>query len=590
MGLLSRAVVKNRYASLTQIAPWFGVTEPDTQLHHGHMRALATGRVDIAKLAAFTEHRVEDIENAALRIGRPNPGGVFDEYIATHSWRFCPSCFWEGRPHRRSWLVPFVTACTEHGCELIDQCQFCHHPYGALLPLTPYCACCQKSPVPTPATSQELECAKAIESQIDDSSGLKRLLDRLMTAWLLSTPETLRPHHRFSPQLKPVSVIRPIVDRIWHAAKDTESLANALNAQMAEMTQRWRRLPSASTLMNRRLVELNADLPSPGTGTGQRDGLSSKESWMVPLQAAAVASGLSEFIIRGLADAGCIRSELFSEVGNDRRRHRFRMIDLDSLNEVIEELFQVATTVQGQTGLAPILMTPLHEVITGSRAGKISIFKGNGDAVADLKVRFNQTSTYARRAEKPADALTAQETAELLGTYHAVVANLSELGFIKRHPAGTSRRLLIDKGSVHAFNKKYVAVGTLAERYNINPTNLAEKLLSFGIQREPWSTLVAIYQRSALSSVNMDEVINRQTYETRTGRKSTVDISSVRDPRIVRLIQLVDAHGGATNFTRKYGGSIGNLSLILRERKTFGDLAARRMAARVGLPVNYFDQ
>ncbi len=97
--------------------------------------------------------------------------------------RYCPLCMKEdGNPYfRKRWRVSFVTACTKHGCFLVDSCQQCG------LPLTPkrwhpengylYCHSCG------------FDLISAVPEQIkQDSYGLKAIedLQKIMaTGWVL---------------------------------------------------------------------------------------------------------------------------------------------------------------------------------------------------------------------------------------------------------------------------------------------------------------------------------------------------------------------------------------------------------------------
>ncbi|CAN0179119.1 unnamed protein product, partial [Chrysoparadoxa australica] len=210
-GLLSQAVVGNSYTSLGLLAQYFGVTDRPGGLSRVDLRHLAVGAVDTGQLAQFTEHTPEQIQAAALKLGPPCPGGRYDEYVSMHRWRYCPACIQSGKPHQRLWLLPFSTACPEHGCELVDACQDCDRPNAVNVVLMPHCAGCQTFAEARPAQAHEVECAATLNRHLDDEMELKRLLDRLMTAWFLSTSEALRPHYRFSPQLQTVAAMRDLV-------------------------------------------------------------------------------------------------------------------------------------------------------------------------------------------------------------------------------------------------------------------------------------------------------------------------------------------------------------------------------------------
>lgn len=582
-GLFSRAVVRNYYGSFNSLSKWFGLSVSSRGFNGSYMRHLATGNVDIKQLAAFTEHTPEQIKQATLQLAPPSPGGRYDEYVSIHRWRYCPICVQQGKSHQKAWLVPFVTACPKHGCELVDSCQKCGRPHTVNLPLAPYCGRCQSFPNVVEAHPLELECAKTLITHIDNETELKAILDRLMTAWYLSTSEALRPHYRFSPQLRAIDEMRKHVIQIWPAACQPTHLADAIATQIENLKNRWPHLPFISRMLINRTLIAGANLPNQEFTGKPIQLLRDDDPWWVPQTVAAAAAGISDFNIQRLVDKKQVRSQLFTDVGQGDKRHKFRMVDLNNLHALVNELYDNAIPTDDKTGLSNILIFPLYEVVKDVRAGKMSIFVSEGKTLSDLMVCFNETRRGVRRRRKPSDTMTSDEAAELIGTYHAVVADLVERGILNAPRKSGRQRLLIDMKSVNAFHKKFILVGALAKQYGVNNTNLAEKLANLGISPAPFDALVTIYRRIDLEGINLDDIKALASYTTLTGRKSTVDPGKVDNPRVKKLIELVRQHGGQSNFCRKFGRSPGTLSLILRGKKTFGVLAAKRMEKRCGL-------
>lgn len=590
-GLFSRAVIKNYYSGLSQVAPLFGVPDSPFGVQRTNMHQLAIGNVDIEQISSFTEHSSKQIENAAVKLGRPLPGGRYDDYVSIHRWRYCPACLREGKSHLRLWLIAFVTACPEHGCELVDACGACGRPNAVNLPLVHYCCRCQALSQARPAHPQELACAEELNRYIENPVELKIRLDRLMTAWYLSTSKTLRPHFRFSPQLKTVTDMRELVIRLWPATISSSRLADALETQIEQLAARWPHLPAIPNMMADRARSAGAALPQrKGTIKNRIDLLDAQDPWWVPLSAAAEAAGISDHIMKRLVDAKIVRSKLFSELDKDGSRHKFRMVGLDHWHQVISSLLQKAEHSENCTNYTKALLFPLDEVIRDVGRGKMSVFKCEGNALADLRVRFNETQTWSRKQDKPAGTLTATEVCALLGTYHAVVADLVDRAILTTHRQSHSHRLLIDKGTALAFNEEYILVGTLAKEQGLNSTNLAEKLSNLGVNPAPIEALVSIYHRADIAGVAFETVRTMEIYRTKAGRKSMVRPEQAEDPRLKKLIRLVDQHDGLTGFCREFDYSPGALSLILRGKKSFGPLAAKRMEQRCGLTEGYLSE
>lgn len=582
-GLFSRAIVLNNYGNPGVIAKYFGLTDRHPGLQRADLRHLAVGNVDIKQLAEFTEHTTEQIEEAALNLGSPRPGGRYDEYISMYRWRYCPSCIRAGKSHQRLWLLPFVTACPEHECVLVDACQVCNRPTSVTQFLTRYCSGCQNFAERQSAHAHEVECAATLERYLGNTVALKIRLDRLMTAWYMSTSQALRPHYRFSPQLKTVADMRGLIIRVWPAARSMASLGSAIETQISDLAERWPRLPAIPMMLANRARAAGAVLPARDIPETRIELLSDDDPWWVPQQEAAEAAGISSHVIQPLVDKKQVRSKQFSEILEGGNRHKFRMVNLYDLHELIAELFAGAAPVENTGGLTTIMNVPLHEVVRDVRRGRMSVFRTTGGALADLMVSYNETNTFARRQHKPIGTMTAAEVATLLGTYHAVVANLASNRLLALHSKSRSDRLLIDKQCAESFDQEFILVGTLANKFRINSTNLAEKLGTLGIEPAPIEALVTIYRRDDIKDVDVDAVKEIVSYRTKVGRKSMVDANRIDCPRVNKLIKLVERHGGLTAFCRAFGGSQGNLSLILRGQKTFGPKAARRMEMKCGL-------
>jgi len=588
-GFLSRATHINSYGSMFSIASYFGLNTNGKGLDKNQMKLLAKGSLNVSNLASFTESKTEEIRQAALDIRQPIPGTISDDYVSFQRWRFCPLCVREGRPHQRAWMISFVTACPEHRCQLVDDCQACGSEYSTNHMLTRYCVCCQKPAQIVDASEAELKCAEILSNLIDDRQKLKIVLDRLMLAWFLTNPNCLRPHYRVSPQLKTVSEMRDVVCRLWPACEDECSFYQALSNYGTQLSDKWKYLPYLSTVFKKRARTAGARLPISPKRSTDLGFVLPESDWWAPINETAQSAGLTAFVLKRLIAKRYIKSKTFNEKGPDKKRHKFLMVDLDSLNEFIGKLLDTADPIEGQPRLTKIQHYPIDEIARDALAGKLSIYYGDSKSISDLWVANAETAKAKRKESSPEKTLTAKEAAKVLDTYHAVIVDLIKHGFLKEHPASGTRKLLLMSDSLEQFKAKYIVVGKIANEYDVNATNLAEKLASIGIEPEPHNTLVKIYQKNKLSGLKAKTLKSISSYQTKTGRKPSFSQKDASSKRVKNLIRLVNDHGGISNFTRKFGGSQGTLSLMLREKKSFGDLAVSRMEAKVGLPEGWFD-
>lgn len=587
-GLLSRAAITNVYASLGALAPWFGLENSSKAFGRTAFHHLATGQVDMRQIARLTENSIESIESAAVNLGQPCPGAKHDAYYVANHWRFCPACLEEGTPHQRLWLIPFVTACPKHQCRLIDRCHHCEKPHTVNRWISLDCNACQHPSETVDANPTEVACAENIQALMDTPTMLKELLDRLMFAWHLSTSESLRRHCRFSPQLRTVDEMRNLLTTIWPAAQSEATLSSAIGTQLNELSRRWPRFSCARSVLVERAINSGGVAPPPHDAPKKIPLLRNDDPWWVPMEIAAGLVDLSTYVMKPIVDQTIVRSKLFSVSDENGGGNKFRLVDLDHWHAIVDELLAGSIPSGDTIGTVSILSLPLHEVIRDFRKGALSIFHAQKMSLCDLHVKYKDTSSSMRRSRKPDDTMTVLEVSELIGGYHAVVADLVKKGILKTHRRSSIRRLLITRLSVEKFHRDYVLVGALAKARGINPTNLAEKLQSLGIEPAPMNAPATIYYRSDIEGVLWEALSAIKGYKTGTGRKSTVDVEKVDNPRVKKLIALVNRHGGASEFIRKFGGSQGTLSLQLREQKSFGPLAARRVEEKCGLPEGYF--
>lgn len=571
------------------IAKYFGLEPDATGLSKNQMRMLAKGNVKLNQLASFTDSTLLEVQQAALKLKAPTPGSIYDDYVSFYRWRFCPICVREKRPHQKAWMICFITACTEHQCQLVDQCHACGTEYSTAHVLYRYCVVCQKPALETPAINEELRSAKLLTNLINNKHALGKTLDRLMMAWFLTNPNCLRPHYRMSPQLKTVSEIREIVCRLWPSCEDESIFSKALANYEFYLKKRWNQLHHLPEVFKERALSSGAKL-SQAQRNNVETGFNLPQSlcW-APLNESARSAGISPFVLKRLVNKGYINSRIFNEKGPDKSRHKFLLIDLDSLNDVLNKLVDSSIPINGENNLTKILHYPLDEIVRDCFLGKLTLYHGKNKSLQDLWVVNIDTAKAKRREERHDDAMTSKEASRLLDTYHAVIVDLVKHDYLKLHHSSGNRRLLLTKESLENFKEKYIVVGAIAVEYGLNATNLAEKLSSIGVKPDSQKTLVNLYQRKKLVGITELTLNSISTYPAKTGRKPSFSEDLTKSDRVKKLIQLVNEYGGLSSFTRKFGGSMGTLSLMLQEKKSFGDLAMKRMENKVGLPRGWFE-
>lgn len=569
---------------MSLIAKWFGIDTGKTGLSRNDMVKLARGECDLKQLANFTETPLHTIKHSLLKLDSPSPcTSNTDSYTSFHSWRFCPVCVKEKKPHHRAWLLPYVTACPEHSCQLVDKCFSCGHKYSTILLLNRFCNICQKAALVIPCSQEEFDCSSLLITLLDQREKLKAVLDRLTSTWFVTSHDCLRPHFKLSPQLRSVSEMREVISHVWSASVNEETHREALISYRTLLNNRWEYLPHLSSLVFKDIEVLESETVKPNATWLRHIDLS---AWWLPVSVASRSLGISEFILKKLADGKFFKTKDFKQDG----KHKFRMVNVDSLNDFVRQLLSFAMPAKDTRQLTNINHFPMDEIITDVLENGLPLYFGKNRDLSDLWVINANTSKSLRRNTKPSDAVTTNDACKLLTTYHSVIVYLIKHEFLIKHKASQKQRFYITLKSLEMFNEKYIVISKIAQEHDLNPTNLAEKLAAVGIKSISSDSLVKVYLRTDLEGIDISKLKDVTVYDTATGRKPSFDEMSVSSIPVKNLIKLVNHHGGITKFIRRFGGSPGTLSLMLREKKKFGDLAIRRMAKKVGIDKNWFYQ
>lgn len=149
------------------------------------------------------------------------------------------------------------------------------------------------------------------------------------------------------------------------------------------------------------------------------------------------------------------------------------------------------------------------------------------DLVAGLaSLKFSKASTPPHTDALAPDWMCLNEIAEKLGTYSEAVRFLCHKGMLQfrdRDQQGR-KRLSAHRNVVDEFNIEYVLAGTFASQIQENPTNIAEKLMSLGLQAVSGpsidGTLVYLFRRDEIEKVDVRALREMKSYATNAGRKS----------------------------------------------------------------------
>ncbi|MBT4196280.1 MAG: hypothetical protein HN868_18330 [Gammaproteobacteria bacterium] len=599
LGYLSRIVISNNYVNLSAVTELLGFTRKNGGLNTSNIRNILAGNFDLQKLAELSESNIHHLVNAKFKLPPPKPGRETDEYISMKNWCVCPECLNEERGHQKFWQISFVTACPRHGKKLIEQCPSCREKLSIKNALSSKCKSCGEHLTSESAETSELSCSTAINKLLNSNNSknqlhLEELLHRLMISMHLSSSNSLRNRYRLSPQLVPLNKMREILKTIWVAAESKKSLIQHISYLQKNIKDEWEYLPNAKSLLIDNIEKKGVLLKASKKLLDGKTPLFSKaDPWLISTEKAAAALRISGFIIRRLIKSNLIHSTLFSETQS--MSGATRLISLSELNSLIEKFFKASQPLDNYSGnkLSAVLNYDLSIIINEAISGKIDLYTDGSNQLSGLFIPFNQSVTFKKKDKKPNGIISAKEAASLLNIYHDAIADLIKRNILKTAPTNNKNRHLIHLKSVEEFKDKYLHVGSIAKINQLNPTNLSEKLTALNIH--PISSpdidgsLTSIYLRKDIEKLDWSLFYNLTSNSSKTGRKSTVDQNKITDVKVLNLHKLVEKAGSASNFAKKAHVSMGNLSMILHGKKSFGNLAAKRMEQRLSLEPGWFN-
>lgn len=136
-----------------------------------------------------------DLELATLKsilpAARSKEAALDWSFHRMHRDPVCPTCIAARQPRRKEWRHALVTACAEHGCQLIDECPGCKKPLSLLGDRYAGCLCGASygDAKAVKATSFEIEFARMVADLTSQLAGVQldagEALQTTRTIWFL---------------------------------------------------------------------------------------------------------------------------------------------------------------------------------------------------------------------------------------------------------------------------------------------------------------------------------------------------------------------------------------------------------------------
>ncbi|MFC3530912.1 TniQ family protein [Vogesella facilis] len=460
----------------------------------------------------------------------------------TRAW--CPLCLKEKNFHDAQWDWRIVTWCPHHQILLMERCPGCQQPVYWRSTKLKFCACgyclCDAQTILVERVPQ-IERIASLQ---------KTAILRWLTLILISINDGLHRLDTKTLAVKELPVLHEIVATI--TPNDLHEPCAFQKALISIIEQRYKRYPALGPRFSTCpiLMGLNIDIQFDNElKTIATNWLQSKspppklkatdfkctEDTPLSLEVLAHTLNVSKHIIRGLLKKRVLEPICHANTVNPNKN---KMISASSLARLQSALTNTSHTkeltriinfkkLSGNSSKYLILLRSLLLGTTRAESFNASI------GLPSLIIKTPAIDT------KPSGILTVNNVAQSLGIYVDAIYQVVATGLLPSYRDG-KKKIRIDPTDLITFRSKYVFIREIAQKFNCNPTNLADKLMSAGLKPVHGPTvdggLVYIFRRDEAEQIGLQKIVLSTDYKSRCGRGHI--LSSIRtDPGILSSTQ-----------------------------------------------------
>lgn len=506
-GVLMRAVEKNGYPNLQALvwAYW--------QKQGGKGWATAAiadpGRYREIIEALGIQYS-SDVVPAFSRIGptsesdRLFEGMVIPERLFREDGRFyCPECLREKAYWRKSWALRPVSVCSKHGKYLFRDCPDCGahlHPWRGKLAKCE-CGADLSAAKGIPADPAALDWWTYCHKQPGNQS-------QIIDATFLAIEAIDGGDNLPQVDYRRLSIVHDWI------------VNGVVNSHLQELIKQ-----RSGTIHPR--IQL---LPLLGSGHAELKNLAEAilESWPPcrPVEIPATGEVMQTRKAELALGVSCFQFKKFVKLGlvdfAGGRAAKLGQVSLDAINRILYSLQTSTVSPLGCEGRQQTtsLAGMVEGVMTGTRtAAGYDVVKG----LTSLQLLVE--SPPEAKTDEAEDWIDVIQISSLLGTYPDAVRFLVKKGHLPARDRDLQgrKKLIANRPAVEKFNQRFVFAGVLAKEFQMNPTNLAEKLMATGVN--PVSgprvdgALVYLFSRDEIKEVDFIKLQTLKNYETLAGRK-----------------------------------------------------------------------
>lgn len=439
---------------------------------------------------------------------------------------WCPACLREKALHLSVWDWHLTTYCHKHQALLVDRCPACQQRVKWRYSQLRYCSCGfplyeGAFPIVPGGNTLDIESLSPTElqrfitlallmhspssSQLDISLLAKSDVAQLHLTLTAIPPEQLLDATQFEKAVCKQLDVRLFQQPTWGSRYAASPLLGGLqidavfDEELSTIADNWMKA-----------LPLDATAGAPHSVTTQT---------ALPIGAVAITLNVTAHVVRrlikkevliGLADTACA----------EQRRRQSHMVSGESLARLLQALS--TTTCRDTQGK---LVRFDHFGI--DFATRLNLFKDvlNGSlAICTFDPRIGLPSVELIIPEKHTNnpnRMNVGMVAKALGIYTDAVYRVAKAGLLRYEPY-RRRQLLISIEDLQAFHREYVFVRELAQQLGCNATNLADKLMSAGVQAVHGPAidggLVYVFRRSELDHLDLNTIAASSIYHSRCGR------------------------------------------------------------------------
>ena len=437
---------------------------------------------------------------------------------------YCPDCLKEKSFWRKDWTLKAYAVCTTHNKFLLKACNVCGKRLDPWRRQVRYCKC--------GADLSEMEsqtCDEGLFGWWLEWHRNNSLHAEFVDATLMAIEEIdgggdspLIGHSRMRAVKRWIDdgdVDNYLLSLINERAKDVHPRIQVLPMAKSPFTELHRF--SSAILSKCRVVK-----SSTISGTGK----------YMKIREAELALGVSRAQFKKFIERGVVKPQKYVN-------RKAGYVCFDTVNKILYELQPEKVVSDDKVGRKQTesVASMVESVLSGERESC-----GFDIAVGLNTLKLVPTNTNAELTTD--EWLDVGQASELLDTYPDAIRFLVRAGKLSARDRDLQgrKRLIVNRKAVELFHEQFVFAGALAKSMDLNPTNLAEKLMSLGIR--PVSgprvdgALVYLFSRAEVDPISAAKLKAIQGYETHAGKKKTGQGKS-GNPKAITLAEAAKGIG-----------------------------------------------